>query len=154
MALASNRSISIEFVLIVPQKSQEVNQWISSVFCLKNHLYLALDNNLFQIETSSQKIEKTYHFDLDTIHSHSVSDDYLLLAGRRDRVILSYIIYSGTLPALDPKLTVSVSGPVHDVQFLSSRRDIQFAVLSDSLHVYRLGLNAYFTNSQVHRLLF
>jgi hypothetical protein len=116
-------------------------------------LYLALDNNLFQIETSSQKIEKTYHFDLDSIHSHSISDDYLLLGGRRDRVVLSYIIYSGAFPTLDPKLFVSVPGPVHDVQFLSSGRDIRFAVLGHSLSIYKLTLDSYFVNLKVRIFL-
>lgn len=138
-------------MLIVPQKSQEINQWISSLFCLNNHLYLSLDNNVFQIETSTQKIEKTYHFDIDAVNSFSVLGDYLLLAGKRDRVALCFIISSGSFPILDPKLYVHVAGPILDVEFVSSQQDIRFGVLSHArvLHVFRLCLGLYFSNSEV-----
>jgi hypothetical protein len=112
---------------------------------------LALDNNVFQIETSTQKIEKTYHFDVDSVNTFSVLEDYLLLAGKRDRVILSFIIYSGSFPTLDPKLSVNIPGMISDVEFLSIKKDIRFGVLmhQNCFSVYKLCLKAYFSNSQV-----
>lgn len=114
-------------------------------------MFLSLDSKVFQIETNSQKIVRTYSYDLDTIGSYSLWKNFLIFAGKKQNLIINVFNESSITPQLLPKCEVDVGSNIQGVSFLSPKGQIRFAVLAnfDKLIIYHILLKSYFVNSEV-----
>lgn len=143
--------MAVQFTLNVEQKSQEKNRWISSVFTLGDYLLLCLGNKIFQIEMLSDKIKKSFQFDLSTIHQTAVQREFLVLTDVRSRVLVCTISDSRDSPDFQEQTSCLVPGRIDGVRFLENKGELKFAVFCDQdlMVLFKLSLRVRFDKSEV-----